>query len=67
MSRKIKKERETRLNKEPGLPILRSIKKTVKMGRTRIEISSKEVIERSPVLMEVIGGVLQEECEALYT
>ncbi len=44
-----------------------SIKKTVKIGRTRIEISSKEVIERFPVLMEVIGGVLQEECEALYT
>jgi hypothetical protein len=30
-------------------------------------VSAKEIVERSPVMLEVIGGVLREECEQFYT
>jgi len=43
-----------------------SIQETVQMGRSRIQVSSKKIVERSPVMVEVIGGVLREECLSLY-
>ncbi len=43
-----------------------SIAETAALGRTRIHLPAREVVERSPTLMEVIGGVLRERCLALY-
>jgi tRNA(adenine34) deaminase len=43
-----------------------SIEETVKMGKSRIRVSTKEIIEKSPAMIEVIGDVLKEECRALY-
>lgn len=43
-----------------------SIEDTAKYGRSRIRISTKEIVEKSPVMIEVIGNVLKKECEALY-
>ncbi len=43
-----------------------SIEETAAMGKSRIRVSAKEIIERSPVIVEVIGGVLREECRRLY-
>jgi len=36
------------------------------MGKSRIRVSAQEVIEKSPVMIEVIGEVLVEECRSLY-
>jgi tRNA(adenine34) deaminase len=44
-----------------------SIEETSKLGRTRINISSEEIIKRSPVMIEVVKDVLKEECKKLYT
>jgi tRNA(Arg) A34 adenosine deaminase TadA len=43
-----------------------SIEETAKYGRSRIRISAKEVVDKSPVMIEVIGNVRKKECEALY-
>lgn len=43
-----------------------SIEETLRLGRSRIAIGCDEVIAKSPVTMEVIGGVLAEKCLALY-
>jgi tRNA(Arg) A34 adenosine deaminase TadA len=43
-----------------------SIHETALRGKARIKIPALEVIERSPVAVEVIGGVLREECLELY-
>jgi len=43
-----------------------SIEETAKMGKSRIRVSAREIIERSPVIIEVVGEVLREECRALY-
>jgi tRNA(adenine34) deaminase len=43
-----------------------SIEKTARLGLPRIMIGAREVIERSPVMVEVIGGVLEDECMAIY-
>jgi tRNA(adenine34) deaminase len=43
-----------------------SIAETAKMGKARILVSSKEIVERSPVMVEVIGEVLRNECRELY-
>ena len=43
-----------------------SIEETAKMGKSRIRVSAKEIIEQSPVTIEVIGDVLREECRSLY-
>ena len=43
-----------------------SIEKTAPLGLSRILISAREVVERSPVMVEVIGGVLEEECMTVY-
>jgi hypothetical protein len=36
------------------------------MGKSRIQVSAKEIVGKSPVMLEVIGGVLKEECLRLY-
>ena len=43
-----------------------SIPDTAAMGRTRIMVRAAEMAERSPFTVEVIGGVLKEECDRLY-
>jgi tRNA(Arg) A34 adenosine deaminase TadA len=43
-----------------------SIEETAKMGKSRIRVSAKEIIERSPVMIEVVGDVLRDECRSLY-
>jgi tRNA(Arg) A34 adenosine deaminase TadA len=43
-----------------------SIEKTAARGKLRIGIPAREVVARSPVMMEVFEGVLDEECLALY-
>ncbi len=43
-----------------------SIEDTSKMGRKRILVSCKELIEKSPVKIEIIGGVLRDRCMELY-
>lgn len=43
-----------------------SIEETAALGKARIRIPAQEVIDRSPVRVEVVGGVLGEECLALY-
>lgn len=44
-----------------------SIEETAAQGKARITIPAVEVVSRSPALIEVIGGVLREECLALYS
>jgi tRNA(adenine34) deaminase len=44
-----------------------SIQETAQLGKSRIRVSSKEIVERSPVMLEVIGDVLRDECKPLYT
>jgi len=43
-----------------------SIEKTAALGKERILVSAREIVDRSPVTIEVIGGVLEEECLELY-
>ncbi len=43
-----------------------SIEETARLGRSRILVGAKEMIARSPVTIEVIGGVLKGECRSLY-
>ena len=43
-----------------------SIQETADMGRSRIQISANEIIARSPCSIEVIGGILHDECKLLY-
>jgi tRNA(adenine34) deaminase len=43
-----------------------SIEETARMGKSRIRVSAKEIIAKSPVMIEVIGGVLNEQCRSLY-
>jgi tRNA(Arg) A34 adenosine deaminase TadA len=43
-----------------------SIPDTAAMGRSRILVRAAEIAEKSPGVVEVIGGVLREECDALY-
>ena len=43
-----------------------SIDETAALGKARITVSAPEIINRSPVQIEVIPGVLQEETLALY-
>jgi len=43
-----------------------SIEETASMGKSRIRVSAKEIIEKSPLMIEVIGNVLQDECRSLY-
>lgn len=43
-----------------------SIEETARMGKARIMVSSGEIVEKSPVMIEIIGNVLNEECRLLY-
>ncbi len=43
-----------------------SIKDTARLGKSRIHVSASEIVDKSPVMVEVIGDVLKAECEALY-
>jgi tRNA(adenine34) deaminase len=43
-----------------------SIEETAQLGKSRIHLSAKEIIGKSPVMIEVIGGVLRDECRSLY-
>ena len=43
-----------------------SIEETARLGKSRILVGCQEVVDRSPALVEVVGGVLNEECRTLY-
>lgn len=43
-----------------------SIKETAKFGRSRIQLSANQIIEKSPRFIEVIGNILHDECKMLY-
>ena len=43
-----------------------SIEETARAGRTRILVDSKTIVAQSPGTVEVIGGVLHDECVRLY-
>ena len=43
-----------------------SIATSAQMGRSRICVGASEIVERSPAMIEVIGGVLEQECMPLY-
>ncbi len=43
-----------------------SISDTAAMGRTRIQVGAKEIADRSPRVLDVVGGVLRTECDTLY-
>ncbi|MDR3573799.1 MAG: nucleoside deaminase [Anaerolineaceae bacterium] len=43
-----------------------SIQETASLGKARIRVSAQQIVEASPVHIDVIGGVLKEECRALY-
>lgn len=43
-----------------------SITETAGLGRSRILVGCQEMVDRSPVSVEVIGGVLGDECASLY-
>jgi tRNA(Arg) A34 adenosine deaminase TadA len=43
-----------------------SIEETAGMGKSRIRVSAKEIVAQSPVMIEVIGDVLRDECLSLY-
>lgn len=43
-----------------------SIEETAQLGKARIHVSAREIVGKSLVMIEVIGGVLREECLALY-
>jgi tRNA(Arg) A34 adenosine deaminase TadA len=43
-----------------------SIQETAQLGKLRILVSAQEIAARSPVMLEVIGGVLRDECRLLY-
>ena len=43
-----------------------SIDETIRMGRTRIGVSAQEIVAQSPVMIEIIGGVMGDACRSLY-
>jgi tRNA(adenine34) deaminase len=43
-----------------------SIEETAQLGKQRIRVSAQEIIAQGPVMIEVIGGVLRDQCLALY-
>lgn len=43
-----------------------SVEETARLGKSRILVSSREIIDRSPATIEVIGDLLKDECRALY-
>jgi len=43
-----------------------SIEETARLGKARIRVTAAEIARQAPTLMEVIGGVLREDCLELY-
>jgi len=43
-----------------------TIEATAALGKARIQVPAREIVERSPVRVEVWGGLLGEECLSLY-
>ena len=43
-----------------------SIESTARLGKARIAIGTEEIVRRGPALVEVIGGVREDDCLALY-
>ncbi|UJX39557.1 nucleoside deaminase [Desulfovibrio sp. JY] len=43
-----------------------SIADTVAIGRTRIEVDTRTIVDNAPATIEVIGGVLKDDCLDLY-
>jgi len=43
-----------------------SIAETAVLGKARIQVEARQIVARSPVMIEVIGGVLAETCRGLY-
>jgi tRNA(adenine34) deaminase len=43
-----------------------SIEETALLGKARIHINAADIVAQSPVMIELIGGVLREECLSLY-
>jgi tRNA(Arg) A34 adenosine deaminase TadA len=43
-----------------------SIEETAQLGRSRIRVSAKEIVDKSPGSIEVIGNILHDECKVLY-
>jgi tRNA(Arg) A34 adenosine deaminase TadA len=43
-----------------------SIEETARMGKARIRVGAQEIVDRSPAMLEVIGGVMAGECRTLY-
>jgi len=43
-----------------------SIEDTVRQGKSRLQVGTSQIVEKSPVMLEVIGGVLKEDCLKLY-
>jgi len=43
-----------------------SIEETAQMGKTRIRVGVQEIVDKSPVQVEILPGILHEECFSLY-
>jgi tRNA(adenine34) deaminase len=43
-----------------------SIEETASLGKASIRVAARQIVENSPVTIEVIGGVLAQECHELY-
>lgn len=43
-----------------------SMEETAQLGKARIGVSANEIVARSPVMIEVFGGILRDECLSLY-
>lgn len=43
-----------------------SIEKTVALGRSRIRVDNRTIMEQAPATIEVVGGVLEDACLDLY-
>jgi hypothetical protein len=43
-----------------------SIEKTAAKGKARILVPAREIVARSPATIEIIHGVLEQECLNLY-
>jgi tRNA(Arg) A34 adenosine deaminase TadA len=43
-----------------------SFAETARLGRTCILVRAQEIVDGSPAMMEVIGGVLEDKCVSLY-
>ena len=43
-----------------------SIEETAQPGQARVLVSAADIAAESPAMIEIIGGVLREECLALH-